>query len=229
MKQFKYLIFLTILLCSFHNIKAQKFSLSLGTDIPYQFYLGATIHTTHIDVSYRTGILVSPYSDAILNIFETMGASEIYINFLEAAYDFGWMNSIGAYYNFPEKNWYLGCEFRLDYLTAADTNTDIIEAITGRSFIRLNPLIDEQQVEFSLLMFGLGIRAGKSFHISENKKHQIKAEISLSKYLATQSFLSANNTNAEDINNTLDKLLWENVFKNYGFIGGIGIAYSYTF
>jgi hypothetical protein len=229
MKQFKSLIIFTFLLCSFHFSKAQKFGLSIGTDIPYQYYLGATLQTTHIDISYRTGILVPPYSDAILNLLETLGASEIYIDFLEAAYDFGWMNSIGSYYKFPKNNWYLGGEFRLDYLTAADSNKDIIAAITGRSFTRINPLIDEQQVEYSLLLYGFGIRAGKSFHISENKKHQIKAEISLSKYFATQSYLSANNSNAEDINNTLDQLLWENVFKNYGFIGGIGIAYSYTF
>lgn len=95
------------------NAYAQGVGLSIGTDFPYSHYLGFNYELETVDFSYRTGLLVPPYSDAIIVIIDGLGTDEIYINLLEVTYDLGWMNSLGAYFKFGEdKSWYLGPEFR---------------------------------------------------------------------------------------------------------------------
>ena len=209
---------------------AQNFSFSIGTDVPYQYYLGINSELKNIDFSYRTGILTPPYSDVILDIIERLGTDEIYINLLDASYDFGWMNSIGAYYKFGKlKSWYIGSEFRVDYLTASDTPEDLIEAVSGRSFNRSNFNNRGAGLKLGLRTFALGIRFGKSFSLSSNKKHYLKTEFSLAKHIATHSILQSNGNDLERINQELDRLLWDDVFKRYGYLGGFGFAYCYIF
>ena len=74
----KKLIFLSFILLLALNANAQSFSATIGTDIPYQHYLGINMELKNIDISYRTGILVPPYSDAILGIIQGLGTDEIY-------------------------------------------------------------------------------------------------------------------------------------------------------
>lgn len=226
----KYLIIFFITLVGSFNALSQNASFSVGTDIPYQHYIGINLETKKIDISYRAGILIPPYSDAILDIIQKLGTKEIYINLLDSSFDFGWMNSIGTYYKFgKQKNWYAGGELRFDYLTAADTPIDLIEAVTGQSLNIVNILNNNIELTLGLRMLAAGLRVGKSFSISANNKHHFKTEISISKYIATQSILKVNGQNLERINQELDKLLWEDVFRSYGYVGGIGLAYSYKF
>ncbi|MEM6831206.1 MAG: hypothetical protein AAF551_11890, partial [Bacteroidota bacterium] len=108
-----------------------------------------------------------------------------------------------------------------------DTPTDLIETITGQS-LRIGNLINRTiETRLGLTLFGAGLRIGRSFAISENARHTIKTELSFTKYLSTQSSLSVNNQNLINVNQVLDRLLWEDVFKKYGVVGGIGVAYSY--
>lgn len=225
---FRFIIVVSAILLLFTDTKAQNTSFSFGTDIPYQHYVGVNVETNHVDISYRTGILVPPYSDAILSILEEFGTDEIYIDLLDAAYNFGWMNSIGAYYKIgQQKRWYTGAEFRFDYLSAADSPADLLEVVVGEPIP--NRLQLNNKVQLGLAMYAVGIRFGRSFSIGENEKHSIKAEFSFSKHIATNSSLLINNKSAENINLILDDLLWEDVFKKYGFIGGLGVAYHYNF
>jgi hypothetical protein len=209
---------------------SQSFSASIGTDVPYQHYLGVNMEFKNIDISYRTGILVPPYSDAILRILERFGTDKIYIDLLDAAYDFGWMNSVGAYYKFgSKKNWYAGPEFRIDWLSASDTPDDLIEAVSGQTII--NPSFSNRAIELKLglRLHVLGLRVGKSFRISSNNKHYFKTEFSISKHIASQTQLQGNGNNLERINQEINRLLWDDVFKIYGYIGGLGLAYVYKF
>ncbi len=64
-KPLRFLVFLTsfvVLLVFVPNqkLKGQEYSLGIGTDIPYQSYLGFNVATQHIDFNYRTGILPPP-------------------------------------------------------------------------------------------------------------------------------------------------------------------------
>jgi hypothetical protein len=162
----KYLVLSCIIICFGFNIKAQQVSLSVGTDIPYQHYLCTGIKTTSLDISFRTGVLLPPYSDVILSFMEGLGANEIYTKILGEAFDFGWMNSMGAYYRFSEnKSWYVGGEFRLDYLTAAKTSSEQIENVTERIFSINNRMTNDQELELGLVLYALGVRIGKSFSI----------------------------------------------------------------
>ena len=230
MQQIKFKLFLIIFFFLSQNTQAQNFRLSIGTDIPYQHYIGATLELDRIDIAYRTGILVPPYSDIILDIAESLGTSEIYINLLDASYDFGWMNSLGAYYKFgKQKNWYLGPEFRLDYLTGADTRADFIESIVGQPLNRRVQIGSNDEVQLSLTTYALGLRLGRSFYLEEKKRHIINVEFSAAKHIATQTSLTVDAQNAATINEILDDLMWEEVFKPYGFVGGIGVAYAYRF
>jgi|GEM_PF-3048800 len=230
LEEVKHLTVLFIIAFISCNLQAQKLSFSIGTDIPYQYYVGTTLETKPVDFSYRTGMLTPPYSDAILSVIEALGTDEIYIDLLDGSYEFGWMNSIGGYYKFPKQNnWYLGGEFRLDHLTAADCPIALLEAVTGRSLRPVNPIHKRIEARLGLTMYALGMRLGRSFSIGKNNKHQINTEISMSKHIAIQSLLSVNNMNVKNLNQKLDELLWEDVFKNHGFVGGIGFAYSYSF
>ena len=229
MRQIQYTLFLIIFFLLSQNTQAQNFKLSIGTDIPYQHYLGATLELNRIDIAYRTGILVPPYSDIILDIAESLGTPELYINLLDASYDFGWMNSLGAYYKFgKQKNWYLGPEFRLDLLTAADSRTDLVEAVIGQSISR-NPLNRASVIQLGLTTYAFGLRFGRAFTFGKDNKHQINAEFSISKHIASQTSLSLNNQDVSNINQLLDDLFWEEVFKPYGYLGGVGVAYAYRF
>lgn len=208
----------------------QSFSASIGTDIPYQHYLGINMELKNMDISYRTGILVPPYSDAILGILEGLGTDEVYLNLLDAAYEFGWMNSLGAYYKFgSEKKWYTGAEFRIDYLTASDSPSDLIEAVSGQTLNRTNFMTRNIELQLGLRIFASGFRFGKSFSLDSGDRHSLKTEFSVSKYIATQSFLQGNGNNLERINEEISRMLWEDVFRTYGYVGGLGLAYSYRF
>jgi hypothetical protein len=225
----RFIFFCTTLAISF-NAFSQNFNFSVGTDVPYQYYMGISLETKNIDVSYRSGILITPYSDAILDIIEMLGTKEVYINLLDATFDFGWMNSVGTYYKFgKQKNWYGGAEFRYDYLTAADVSDNLIEVITGQSFGGGIITFSFDEIKLGLRMVAAGIRLGRSFSISSNNKHFLRTEFSVSKYLATQSILEFNGQYRDLINQELDRLLWEDVFKKYGYVGGIGFAYTYKF
>ncbi len=212
------------------NLLAQNFSISLGTDIPYQHYLGANLELRKIEFEYRTGVLTPPYSDAILDIIQFLGTDDIYINLLDASFELGWTNSVGSYYKFGKnKNWYTGAEIRLDYLTAEDTPKDVIQTITGEQINDINTFFNRAQLKLGLKMIAAGLRLGKSFKLSPNNKHYLKTEISINKYITTKSILKLNGNNLQALNKELNKILWEDVFKKYGYVGGIGFAYSYKF
>ncbi len=85
----KYLYFLIFISIISFELNSQNLSILTGTDVPYQHYIGATLQSKQVDISYRTGILVPPYSDAILGIIERLGTNETYIDLLQPAYKFG--------------------------------------------------------------------------------------------------------------------------------------------
>jgi hypothetical protein len=149
---------------------------------------------------------------------------------LESAYQFGWMNSISAQYKFGlEKSWYCGLDLRLDYLTAADTPVDLIEAAVGAQFNIFdffNPL--EVNAKLGLTTYASGIRIGRKFALGSSKKNSLNLEFSIAKHFMTQSRFLINGNKAEDTNKIIDNMLWENVFKNYGYLGGFGISYHFS-
>lgn len=216
------------------NLSAQSLSLSVGTDIPYQHYFAVNSEMKRFELSYRTGILIPPYSNAILDIIGALGTDEIYIDLLDESFDFGWTNSIGTFYKFgKKKDWYGGGEIRYDYLTAADAPRNIIQTLTGQQINIINFLFSSVKLKLGLKMLATGLRFGKSFSLNSNNKHQLKTEISINKYIVTNSVLelhgSSLSLNLEPINRELNRLLWEEVFKKYGFVGGFGLSYCYSF
>jgi len=54
-------------------------------------------------------------------------------------------------------------------------------------------------------------------------------ELSAAKHLATKTSLSLVNNDLSRINSELDELIWEDAFKPYGYIGGLGVAYVFSF
>jgi hypothetical protein len=205
-------------------------SVLVGTDIPYQHFIGISHSVNYVTVSLRTGLLVPPYSDLILKTLEVMGTNEAYIQLLESSYEFGWMNSLGMYYRFGNtQKWYLGPEFRVDHLIAPDTPDELIESVTGEEISRIvNRGANQNQnnnTRLSITTFALGLRFGRVFRLIP--RHRIHAEISLYKHVGVHTQLESNGERIPDQN--LENLFWEDVFKPYGYLGGIGIVYSYSF
>ncbi len=226
----KYLISLIFIATLSLNAKSQDLGISVGTDLPYQHFLGVALQTKPIDVYYRTGILIPPYSNIILGIIEQLGTNEIYTRILKSTYEFGWMNSLGVCYKFgKQKKWYGGPEFRLDYLTASKTPSDLIGAVVGKQISIVNNPFIKINTELGLIMYAFGVRFGRSFVFGTSSQYSFNLELSVYKNIETQSILSINNQQTGELNELLDQLLWKDVFKKYGYIGGIGISFKYSF
>ncbi|OQX28906.1 MAG: hypothetical protein B0D92_06525 [Spirochaeta sp. LUC14_002_19_P3] len=226
MMKMKHVFLSIMLLVSFALSARNYFSINAGTDIPYQYYAGMAWESEHIGLSYRTGVLTFPYSDIIMNLIGALGVDEVYVNLLDNTYKFGWMNTLSAYYKFGgEKSWYAGLDFRLDYLSAADTTAGLVETITGISIPEGR--IGSITANLGVMLYGIGIRFGHVFPFGKDKRHGIRLELSFSKYFASQSSLKINGYSADRINERLNTRLWDDVFQKYGFVGGIGISYSY--
>jgi hypothetical protein len=227
---YRYLLPICFLVVLF-DTQAQNLSLTVGTDIPYQFYVGTSLETKHLDAYYRTGILSTPYSDAILNVLGSFEIDQEYIDLLDASYQFGWMNGIGILGKIgKKKQWYGGAELRVDRLTASDTPADLIEIVTGESINRpVRPGRSESVAELGLTTYGIGVRLGRRIDLDEDAQHSIRIELSATKHIASQTSLTINDEEADRLNQALDELFWEDVFKPYGFLGGLGISYSYRF
>lgn len=224
-----FILFLVSLFSTF--ISAQKMKVQIGTDIPYQFYAGVdySVHS-NVGLSLRTGLLTPPYSTVIINAIEGFGADPLLSEILQYTFNLGWMNALSSYYKFGnKKQWFIGPEFRLDHLIAAETPKTLIEVATGKSIptgTRQNPTI---QLKMGLTLYAVGFRIGRHFMLDKSNKHFINIEFSASKHIATQTFLSANGLTLVSINAELNQLMWDDVFKLYGYLGGLGVSYGYRF
>ena len=88
------------------------------------------LHSEKFEGYYRFGILTSPYSDYM--VFQMNRVWKTYIEMIENAYELGYMNTIGFAYKFGKnRSWFIGPEFRLDFLTAGETPIALIEQVTG--------------------------------------------------------------------------------------------------
>ncbi len=223
-------LFIFLINCLF-TAKAQEANFMVGTDFPYQYYAGVSIESNRLGIAYRTGILAPPYSNAVLFSIGALGVDEIYIDILEPAFQFGWMNGINPYIKLGENQlWYAGPEVRFDYLTSSSTSGDLIESVVGTDIFFWDIYdLTQKDVELSLSMIAAGVRAGRKFLLGEKKRHVLKIELSAFKHIYTHSGLTIDEDEAPELNEKLNTLLWEDVFSKYGYLGGLGISYSFSF
>lgn len=73
----------------FTTTSAQEFSISVGTEFPYQHYLGFNMHVNDLDISYRTGILNDPYSDILIDALSIYDYPDEVLDFLKETYEVG--------------------------------------------------------------------------------------------------------------------------------------------
>ena len=213
-----------------HQAYAQEISVLLGTDVPYQFYLGATLETQDLAFSLRSGVMGGPYSDLTLSILEMLGTDDVYLSVLESSYDVGLMNSVGIYYRMGAKRmWYVGPELRYDVLMASESSSELIETITNESISGGPPLGKKgQDITFGLSTLAAGFRCGRYFHLLADKRHRIIVELSIYKHYQIHTSITLNGEDADRMAENINTLLWEDVFRPYGYLGGVGIAYRYT-
>lgn len=205
-------------------------SLTVGTDIPYQFNVGAAYDADGIRIYARSGLLAGPYSSLTLSIIEMLGTDEVYIDLLEASYQFGLMNSLGVQCTFGEtKHWQVGTEFRFDYLLASEAPQDLIDAVTGESSMAVGPNASERSIEMTLITYAIGLRFGREFVIGKNNHHSLLLELSVFKHFSTTTRVHLDGEYAARLTSSLDTILWEDVFLPYGYLGGVGLHYKYAF
>ena len=211
---------------------ASSFLISAGTDIPYQLHVGAAVQHDRWRASFKSGLLSGPYSDLTLSLIEAMGTPEIYVNLLDSAYDLGSMNGLALQVMLGKKRlWSIGPEFRFDYLTASDTPSDLLEAVVGDIDV---PGImanrgKDLEVSLGLMTYAAGLRCGREMAFGASSQHLMHIDLSVYKHYSTQSNLTINDEEPQELSEALDELLWEDVFRPYGYLGGLGIAYSYRF
>ena len=212
--------------------QSSSFLISAGTDIPYQFHVGAAIQIERLRVSFKSGLLYGPYSDLTMSLIEALGTPEIYVNLLDSAYDLGSMNGLALQCMIGKKRlWSIGPELRFDYLTASDTPSDLLEAVVGDIEVPalMNKRGKDLEVRLGLMTYAVGLRFGREFVFGTSSQHLVHTDLSVYKHYATQSALMLNDEQPEELNKVLDDLLWEDVFRPYGYLGGLGAAYSYRF
>jgi len=185
----KYFLSSLILICPY--LHAQDISLSVGTTVPYQHYAGVSLETKRMDISYRAGILIPPYPDLLLGAMEGFGVADIYIDLLDASFQFGFTNSLGVNYKMgKKKNWYLGADLRVDRLTASDTPTDLIEVVTGETLRMGNAGNRGIQAKMGLTLYAAGLQFGRNFNLGLDGKHKIRTGLVMAKHIASRSSLA---------------------------------------
>lgn len=209
--------------------KSSDLSIGLGTDIPYQFKGELAWKYKSFELSYNTGVLAPPYSDAILSVLGALGTDQIYIDLLEPSFKLGWMNGINPrFYLGRESPWYIGPEFRFDNLNASETSSELIEIVTGQTIPGSQILNRNREIQMSVLLLSAGLRFGRTISLDENKRHLLRAELSFFKHIRCSTDLQLSDQDLSLTSEALNKLLWEEVFLPYGYHGGLGISYSYT-
>jgi len=223
------LSFLAVLLGS--ELSAQEYSVTAGTEFPYQHYLGFNVHVNDLDISYRTGILNKPYSDILIDALSIYDYPDEVLDFLKETYEVGWMNSIGVYKRFGKnKQWYLGPEFRLDYLNQQTTPVEVAESFFDDARLNDFEIIDEstEDVEVSLLTLAFGVRVGRTFQpIKNNPRHLINAELAIYRYIEVHSKVTIDGNNSEIVDELTDELLSKDFFGPHGQFPVLGVSYSY--
>ncbi len=213
-----------------HAAEASSISLLAGTDVPYQLGVGVSYDIKSIKLSVRSGILAGPYSSLTISLIEQLGTPDVYIDLLESAYELGYMNSLSAQIKLGRKKvWLLGPELRFDYLTASDTPSELLEVVIGEPIPTGGRFAKELEVELGLMMYAVGVRTGRIIPLGTTDRSSLLLELSFAKHISAQSQLSINEETPETINTALNDLLWEDVFLPYGYLGGVGVSYSYTF
>ena len=221
---------LLMILFARQAVGSSGFSLLAGTDAPYQIGVGGSYDLKNIKLSMKTGILAGPYSGLTISLIERLGTPDVYIDLLDSAYELGYMNSLSAQIRLGKKKlWLLGPELRLDYLTASDTPSELLEVVLGEPIPTGGRFAQELEVELGLMMYAAGLRTGREIPLGANEKSSLLLELSFFKHIATQSQLNINAATPEALNSALDELLWEDVFRPYGYLGGLGLTYSYLF
>lgn len=209
-------------------INAQNLHFKVGTDIPYQFSIGIGVEHKSFGLAFETGVLTPPYSNAILNIIEALGTDELYINLLNSSFSFGSMNALQPHYLLGKnKNWAMGLDLRYDFLTASDAPTDVIEQLLERNLF--TPLQRNRTVSMSLGLLGTGLRLSRRFPLGKTNNHQVQIELSAIKHIGTITNVQLNNLESEVLSKEVNTLLWDDVFKPYGYVGGLGVKYIYKF
>lgn len=215
------------------KVNAQKFSLTAGTEFPYQHYLGVNLNLKDIDFSLRTGLLVPPYSDALIDALEIYDYPDEVQELLKASYEFGWMNSFGVYKRFgKEKQWYVGPEFRVDYLDNATTPAEVFQILFEDPSVSGLGLIDPnaQDIKFSLLTLAFGARVGRSFRLfKDNPSHLISTELAVYRYINIHSKVTIDGNNREVVDELTDELLWNDFYGPHGQLLVLAVSYTYVF
>ncbi|NJL12375.1 MAG: hypothetical protein HC913_04835 [Microscillaceae bacterium] len=229
----KFICFSFISFLFFSKASAQDYSITIGTEFPYQHYLGFNLKVKDLDISLRTGILTDPYSDILIDALSIYDYPEEILDLLKATYEFGWMNSIGVYKRFGKrKQWYVGPEFKIDYLNAETTPVEIFETLYEDARVRNLEIIDENttDIDFGLTTFAFGIRVGRTFQlVKDNPRHLLNAEFAIYRYISINSKVTVDGNNSGIVDAITDELLWQDFFGPYGQFPVLGISYTYLF
>lgn len=209
-------------------IDAQNLHFKVGTDIPYQFSTGIGVEHKSFGLAFETGFLIPPYSNAILNIIEALGTDELYINLLNSSFSFGSMNALQPQYLLGKnKNWTIGLDLRYDFLTASDASRDVMEQLLERNLF--TPIQRNRKISMSLSLLGTGLRFSRRFPLGKTNNHQLQIELSAIKHIGIKTNVQLNNLESEVLSDEVNALLWDDVFKPYGYVGGLGVKYIYKF
>jgi len=226
----KYIVaFLFTISCT-HWAASQNnnFSITVGADFPYQNYFGLGYEFSNYQVVLRTGFMPNSYSKTISDILTHLNVDTRYTEIIDSAFDGAWMNSVGGYYVFGKScNFHVGPELRMDQITFKQTGAELLEVLTGREVT--SSLLTASSVFMNSELISIGARGGYALPIDKSKQHFLNFDLSLFKIIGVRSFITINEENQPYLNETFSQRLWDDVFKENGFFGGIGVSYKYCF
>ena len=214
--------------CAGAQARARAFA-TLGTDVPYQYYGGLGVELAPLTLAYRAGLLAAPYPAALTTLLEGIGLDALYADLIDASFDRGWMNTLSVQLAVGRRGCTrLGLDLRHDRVATDDTSFDVVAPVLGPGLAAaLAPPGGEAGVEIRVAsrLTGGGLRASHDLTLGRSRRHALRLELSLAKYVGSATTLALDGEENAALSAVAEALLRRDVFGPHGLVGGVGVGY----
>jgi hypothetical protein len=223
-------------------LKAQKHHIMLGTDIPLQYAVGYEYKPVKwVGFQAKGGLLLPPYSQAILGILDLFGVESGIINMIDGAFEFGRVGQFSI--NFHTSKWYTSVYAQYFDLRASDVPQNLIENYYGYDFSPINlpsvGLLNINRKRVQVTMQSELLQAGLGFgrKITIAKIIELRLELMLGKNIWNKTELDVSSVkgtvyglllNEDDLKNQIETDLSES-YKKYAYTPSFNVYWVFRF
>ena len=205
---------------------------ALGPDVPYQYYAGLGITLDQLTLTYRAGLPGPPYPGIVARGMGAIGLDEVYVDLIGDSFAGGWLNTFSVQVRGGrERHWAFGIDLRHDRLAAEASATELLGPVVGPAFTAALALAggDDTGARVATVLTGAGLRISRDVPLGRRRRHALRLDFSLAKYLDARTALSFDGERLASLEPIASQLaadiLSREIFDPYGYVGGLGVAY----